>query len=172
MRHKWDLWDKDCSGQVHIIKALKDKGSLSSVFSCAALTQSCNDPRILLLAGSVHLEVQDLSHAGKTLGWTACIQHKGMGPYQVWVTEGLHVLPAADVRLLNVVPGPQALGGVAVLSLVQHFSHPGNDLGVDFGQMPKGPSPHICCLREFGGAEGSPKVASIPYLSIAPRQQT
>lgn len=74
--------------------------------------------------------------------------------YQVWLTEHLDVLPTADIGLLNVVPGAQALGRVAVLSLVQHLSHPGNDLCVYFAEMPQRGTPNFRCLGEFGGWKG------------------
>ena len=62
----------------------------------------------------------------------------------MWLTKHLDMLPAAHMGLLNVVPGTQALRRVAVLSLVQHLSHSGNDFCVDFAKMSQRGTPHFC----------------------------
>lgn len=72
----------------------------------------------------------------------------------MWLTEHLNVLPTADIGLLDVVPGTQTLSGVAVLSLVQHLSHPGNDFCIHLAEMSQRGTPNFCCLGEFGGWQG------------------
>lgn len=77
------------------------------------------------------------------------------------MAQNLNMLPTVDARLLNVVSGAQASGGVTVLGSVQCISNLCNALHIGFGDESQGPPRGVSGMGEFGVAQGHPKVTGI-----------